>query len=36
MNIASLRREYSLASLDIADVAPDPIAQFIGWFDDAR
>ncbi len=36
MSIASLRREYSLASLDIADVASDPISQFAHWFDDAR
>lgn len=36
MSIASLRREYTLASLDIADVAPDPIVQFSHWFDNAR
>jgi pyridoxamine 5'-phosphate oxidase len=36
MSIASLRRDYTLASLDITDVAADPIAQFIQWFDDAR
>ena len=36
MSIAALRRDYTLASLDISDVAPDPIAQFIQWFDEAR
>jgi len=36
MTIASLRREYTLASLDVADVDPDPVAQFHRWFEDAR
>lgn len=36
MDIASLRREYALATLDVADVDPDPIVQFRHWFDDAR
>ena len=36
MTIASLRREYSLASLDLADVDRDPIVQFLRWFDEAR
>lgn len=36
MSIASLRRDYSLASLDVADVASDPIVQFTHWFEEAR
>ena len=36
MNIATLRREYSLASLDLADVDRDPVVQFTTWFSDAR
>lgn len=36
MSIADLRRDYTLASLDVADVDPDPIVQFTRWFDDAR
>ena len=34
-SIADLRREYALASLEIADVVADPIAQFTRWFDQA-
>ena len=34
--IASLRRTYARASLDEGDVAADPVAQFLAWFDDAR
>jgi pyridoxamine 5'-phosphate oxidase len=33
--IADLRREYSRERLDERDVAPDPIVQFIAWFDQA-
>jgi pyridoxamine 5'-phosphate oxidase len=36
MSIADLRREYALASLDVPDVTPDPVDQFVRWFDDAR
>lgn len=36
MSIADLRREYTLASLDLPDVAPDPVDQFGRWFDEAR
>ena len=36
MNVADLRREYSLASLEVADIAADPIVQFTRWFEDAR
>jgi pyridoxamine 5'-phosphate oxidase len=36
MSIADLRRDYTLASLDLADVDPDPIVQFSRWFDEAR
>lgn len=35
MSIAHIREEYRLASLDEADVAPDPFAQFSEWFDQA-
>lgn len=36
MTLADLRREYTLASLDLADVASDPLQQFARWFDDAQ
>jgi len=32
---SALRREYSLKTLDIADVDPDPVRQFSLWLDDA-
>ena len=35
-DLASLRRSYARASLGEGDVAADPIAQFLAWFDDAR
>src|SRR5258708_29757697 len=35
MTIADLRREYKLTGLRRADLKPDPIAQFQGWFDQA-
>ncbi|MCC5943923.1 MAG: pyridoxamine 5'-phosphate oxidase [Bernardetiaceae bacterium] len=35
MNIADLRAEYALNSLDESDVMPDPIAQFKKWFAEA-
>lgn len=34
-NLADLRSEYTKASLDIADVLDDPIAQFNKWFHEA-
>ena len=33
--LAALRRSYELAGLDVADVDPDPIAQFARWLADA-
>lgn len=33
--ISDLRKEYTLNGLDVADVLPDPIAQFRIWFDAA-
>lgn len=36
MDPAELRREYSMASLDVADVDPDPLVQFRAWFADAH
>lgn len=33
--LASLRKEYAQASLDIADVLADPVAQFDQWFSQA-
>jgi pyridoxamine 5'-phosphate oxidase len=33
---ADLRVDYGRASLDQADVRPDPIEQFGAWFDEAR
>ena len=36
MTIDSLRREYSRAELSERDVTPEPIAQFLLWFEQAR
>jgi len=35
-DIADLRKEYSLASLDIDSVDPNPFVQFRKWFEEAR
>src|SRR5512137_2647100 len=35
MAIADLRREYNLAGLRRADLAPEPIAQYRRWFEQA-
>ena len=35
IEIADLRKDYTLNGLDLADVLPDPIAQFRQWFDAA-
>ena len=34
-NLAEIRKEYSKATLDITNVAKDPIDQFTKWFDEA-
>lgn len=36
MSLADLRREYTLASLDLTEVDPDPFVQFTQWFDEAQ
>ena len=36
MNPSDLRREYAMASLDVADVDPNPLEQFRRWFEDAQ
>jgi pyridoxamine 5'-phosphate oxidase len=36
LSIADLRRDYARASLTERDVAPDPITQFLAWFEQAR
>ena len=36
MSIADLRKEYARESLTERDVDPDPIRQFMRWFDQAR
>jgi pyridoxamine 5'-phosphate oxidase len=36
MSIADLRREYNLAGLRRSDLAPEPMAQFKQWFEQAR
>ena len=33
MDAAKLRREYTRAGLDEADMNPDPMVQFTVWFD---
>jgi pyridoxamine 5'-phosphate oxidase len=33
--LAALRRSYELAGLDVGDVDPDPVAQFLRWLADA-
>lgn len=35
MDAASLRKEYTRAGLNIADVDPDPVVQFHEWFENA-
>ena len=35
IEIADLRKDYTLNGLDLADVLPDPVAQFRQWFDAA-
>ena len=34
-SVADLRREYSRARLDEANVSPDPITEFARWFEEA-
>lgn len=34
-NLAEIRKEYSKATLDLTNVANDPIHQFTKWFDEA-
>ena len=34
-SIANLRLSYTQATLDVADVAPQPITQFDQWFSEA-
>ena len=35
MSIADLRREYRLASLDVTEVAPDPVTELGKWLEQA-
>lgn len=35
MNISSIRKEYTLKSLDIEEVSPSPLTQFREWFGEA-
>src|SRR5687768_7280499 len=35
-DLAGLRQEYKLHSLDLPDLAEDPIEQFARWFSEAR
>ncbi len=35
-SIASLRKDYARASLDVSDVNPSPVEQFRHWFEEAR
>ncbi|MBL8960848.1 MAG: pyridoxamine 5'-phosphate oxidase [Gemmatimonadetes bacterium] len=36
MDLTTLRRDYAMATLDVADVDPDPLAQFRTWFAEAQ
>ena len=36
MNPSDLRRDYAMASLDVADVFADPLEQFRKWFGEAQ
>ncbi|MBK8250499.1 MAG: pyridoxamine 5'-phosphate oxidase [Gemmatimonadetes bacterium] len=36
MDLTTLRRDYALATLDVADVDPDPLVQFRLWFAEAQ
>lgn len=36
IDLASLRQNYSMASLDIKDVSSDPFDQFKKWFEEAK
>lgn len=36
MSISDLRREYAATRLDESDVDPDPLRQFVRWYDDAH
>jgi pyridoxamine 5'-phosphate oxidase len=35
MNISTIRKDYSIKSLDISDVNINPISQFESWFEEA-
>ena len=35
MNLADIRKDYKLASLDVGDVAASPFTQFDAWFSEA-
>ena len=35
MSVSHLRLDYRRSTLDESDLAPDPIAQFSSWFEDA-
>ncbi|MEM9671997.1 MAG: pyridoxamine 5'-phosphate oxidase [Cyclobacteriaceae bacterium] len=35
-SIADMRKDYTQQSLDISDVASDPLEQFTSWFNEAR
>ncbi len=35
MDLASRRQEYESRGFDVGDLAPDPIAQFRAWYDEA-
>ena len=35
MGIADLRTEYEAAGLDVADVLPNPVEQWLRWYEDA-
>ncbi len=35
LDIAALRRDYALATLDVVDVDPDPVRQFERWLGEA-
>jgi pyridoxamine 5'-phosphate oxidase len=35
MEVAKIRKDYTLKGLDVSEVSPDPLSQFSSWFEEA-